>query len=390
MIDEFDVNNYKCLVDVRLPLTPIHVIIGQNDSGKTSLLEAMLALSRSTDKQLHEAFTGDWQGRDLVFTGAEKPVVEFEIRFGAEKENTLAPISYHLEVEFSDEGRSCRRIDEYSRNSDSIPIREWSHTYTGVAGRSQMPPGAERDHLDSIAKRFGTASLYRFDPQAMAIPVALDPSRKFRMDPDGFGLATLLDDIVGHDRKRFDALSNDFCSFFPQFRSVRIETQHAVSRNIDITGRFSTGIAPGKGIVFETSQGRTIRVQQASDGAVLFLGLIALIHSPEPLKLLLIEEPEKGVYPKRLEEVIRLIRRLHEAPSGRAAPQIIMTTHSPYLLTSFQPDEVTLMARRNGNGPVLARPLRDAPHIEERLGDGDFYLGELWYNLSEEDLFADA
>ena len=38
---------------------------------------------------------------------------------------------------------------------------------------------------------------------------------------------------------------------------------------------------------------------------MLFLGLLALIHSPEPPKLLLIEEPEKGVYPKRLEEVIR-------------------------------------------------------------------------------------
>ena len=96
------------------------------------------------------------------------------------------------------------------------------------------------------------------------------------------------------------------------------------------------------------------------------------------------------MYPKRLEEVIRLIRRLHEAPSGRAAPQIIMTTHSPYLLSSFEPDEVTLMVRRDGTGPVQARPLRDAPHIAERLGRGEFYLGELWYNLSEEELFADA
>ena len=85
------------------------------------------------------------------------------------------------------------------------------------------------------------------------------------------------------------------------------------------------------------TNGRTIRAQQASDGAILFLGLLALIYSPEPPKLLLIEEPEKGVYPKRLEEVIRLIRRLQEAPSGRPAPQIIMTTHSPYLLDSFHP-----------------------------------------------------
>src|SRR5580692_10124204 len=84
MIDSFYVNNYKCLVNVRIPLTPIHVIIGQNDSGKTSLLEAIFALFRSTENQLIEAFPGDWQDRELVFEGEETPVIQFEVRFGPE------------------------------------------------------------------------------------------------------------------------------------------------------------------------------------------------------------------------------------------------------------------------------------------------------------------
>ena len=61
-----------------------------------------------------------------------------------------------------------------------------------------------------------------------------------------------------------------------------------------------------------------------------------------------------------------------------------MTTHSPYLLSEFQPEEVTLM-RRQPDGSAKAFPLRDAPHIRERMGN-EFYLGELWYNLDEEDL----
>ena len=56
MLTHFKVSNYKCLVDVELPLTPIHVIIGQNDSGKTSLLEAMLALSRSAEASYRTSF----------------------------------------------------------------------------------------------------------------------------------------------------------------------------------------------------------------------------------------------------------------------------------------------------------------------------------------------
>jgi predicted ATPase len=389
MLEYFYTNNYKCLVDVKIPLTPIHVIIGQNDSGKTSVLEAMLALSRSTERQLVEAFPGDWQDRELVFAGEERPVIQFEVGFGSAEEDAHSGMVYHLDVEFG-KGRSCRRIDEWSQNNDIISINENSQGWTGVARRTDLNPGPVRDRLETIADQFGTVSLYRFDPQLMAVPAAIDPKRKFRMDPDGFGLATLLDDILGYDPQRFLDLRRDFCEFFPQFRSVRIESVQSLHRQFSESGQHHASQMIGKGIFFETTHGRAIRAQQSSDGAILFLGLLALIHSPEPPKLLLIEEPEKGVYPKRLEEVIRLIRRLHEAPSGRAAPQIIMTTHSPYLLSSFQPDEVTLMVRRDGNGPVQARPLRDAPNIEQRLGQGDFYLGELWYNLSEEELFANA
>src|SRR5580692_6097413 len=87
MIDSFYVSNYKCLVNVRIPLTPIHVIIGPNDSGKTSLLEAIFALFRSTEKQLVEAFPGDWQDRGLVFAGAETPAIQFEADFVAANGN---------------------------------------------------------------------------------------------------------------------------------------------------------------------------------------------------------------------------------------------------------------------------------------------------------------
>ncbi len=77
MISRFAVKNYKCLEDVDIPLTPIHVVIGQNDSGKTSLLEAVLALSKTTECNLKDCFPGEWNGRELVFEGADKPQIEF-------------------------------------------------------------------------------------------------------------------------------------------------------------------------------------------------------------------------------------------------------------------------------------------------------------------------
>ena len=54
MITRFQVQNYKALRDVTLDLTPMHVLIGPNDAGKTSILEAITALCRMSITRLNK------------------------------------------------------------------------------------------------------------------------------------------------------------------------------------------------------------------------------------------------------------------------------------------------------------------------------------------------
>ena len=138
---------------------------------------------------------------------------------------------------------------------------------------------------------------------------------------------------------------------------------------------------------------RTIRAQHASDGAILFLGFLALRRTcPIPPALLLIEEPENGVYPSATWPGHHTVKATGEPTEGVRFPQIILTTHSPYVLSFFEPEEVTLLSRPSDepDAPSARRPLRDAPNIRERMGEDEFYLGELWYNFSEGELFGDA
>jgi len=248
-----------------------------------------------------------------------------------------------------------------------------------------------------------SAHTYVFDPKTMAIPAAIDLARKFRLDADGFGLGTLLADILEYDAERFIQMNLEFCGFFKQFRRVRVESEQAFTRRAwksSSEQAFKKSIwkgslaewdmAPGKGVYFETRDGHSVRAQQASDGAILFLGFLALAYMPNAPTVLLIEEPENGIYPKRLGEVIKLLKDLVTRTEGVRFPQIIMSTHSPHVLSFFEPEEVTFLSRPpdDPGGPVRARPLRNAPNIRDRLAGG-FYLGELWYNLSEEDLFGE-
>jgi len=364
-LSRFGVKNYKCLGEIDIPLTPIHVLIGENDAGKTSLLEAMGALCASSEQLLRQVLPKPWEGRELVYHGSSQASVELTGQWDPSEreseEGEETPFRYGFAVDFPLNGTSCKMS-----------------AYVAPAGHKLPSPSIR------------PAQKYSFNPRQMAMPAAFDNRRRLRMDPDGFGLATLLDDLLGHDPRAFLELEREYCTLFPQFTKVRTRTEIGLDRHEQPTGIPIASAKDGKAIYLETQSGKEIRAQRASDGAILFLGLLALAYLPEPPKLLLLEEPENGIYPKRLGQVLELLKQLVGREEGVRFPQIIMTTHSPYVLSFFEPEQVTFLSRPadKPDGPVRARPLRDAPNIRERMGD-EFFLGELWYNLSEEELFGD-
>jgi len=110
-LSRFGVKNYKCFGEIDIPLTPIHVLIGENDSGKTSLLEAMAALFASSEQQLSGVFPGPWDGTELVLHGTPESTVELWGEWDRlVGESSTAPDSmlrYGFTVYFPREGRSC-------------------------------------------------------------------------------------------------------------------------------------------------------------------------------------------------------------------------------------------------------------------------------------------
>ena len=401
-LSRFGVKHYKCLGDIDIPLTPIHVLIGENDAGKTSLLEAIAAYTASSSMPVDALFPDPWSGADLVLHGTEERNVVFEGVWKAhpndEPQDVPPSVRYGLTLEFGGEGKQCECKGEWIGPANAVRglsgeyvKRAPNKTWLGSTQAVSYFQEASRDYVRAIWCALKPAPMYLLDPRIMALPAAIDPGRAFRMDLDGFGLATLLDDILDHHAEQFLRLRDTFCDFFPQFKTVRIASEGALDRRTASSGLFASKAGVGKGIHFEVQSGRTIRAQQASGGAILFLGFLAIAHLPEPPSLLLIEEPENGVYPKRLGEVIKILKQMVKREDGRHFPQIILTTHSPFVLSFFEPEEVTFLSRPRDqpDGPVRARPLRDAPNIRERMGS-EFYLGELWYNLSEEDLFGEV
>jgi predicted ATPase len=88
--------------------------------------------------------------------------------------------------------------------------------------------------------------------------------------------------------------------------------------------------------------------------------------------------------PIRIAEVMRILREL-----TRSGTQVILATHSPLVLNELQPDEVTILRRKDG-GPTQSFLMKDTFNFKAR--SEVLTLGEMWLNycngIDEEVLVA--
>ena len=384
MIKRFRVQNYKALRDVSLELTPMHVLIGPNDSGKTSILEAIAAFCRSVDRQLSHAFTGSWEGQELIWH-AER---DLPISLAASIELDTGTVDYQISLTFRNAGRDVQLNEESARlESESEPMRIGAKgdSLSGVyrsAFRNEPSADTIRKRARSIYDSLLGVHSYRWNPRFLALPVAPDSKRRFRMDPSGFGLALCLDDILGYDRDRFIRLEDRFRTIFPQFRSIKLLPEPAFRSPIDDPEEIPIlHKSDGKGIHFELTAGdQLISASHVSDGVLLVLAYLTILHFPQPPRVMLVEEPENGIHPKRLQDVLSILRDL---VNEQTRTQVVMTTHSPYVVDQFKPEEVTLCQKQK-DGSICVRRLSESGPVRDQLDV--FTLGEIWTAEGDEAL----
>lgn len=153
----------------------------------------------------------------------------------------------------------------------------------------------------------------------------------------------------------------------------------------------------------ETRQQRTLSVTMSdkrrysasslSDGTLRFLALAVLSNDPEATGLICMEEPENGIHPLRIPEMLRLVRELSDVDlSGDdlkdrdGLRQVIINTHSPLVVAEL-PDDELLMAetlRFKGASFVNFKPLNGTWRSESTQSEspGTITRGELHAYLS--------
>ena len=127
-------------------------------------------------------------------------------------------------------------------------------------------------------------------------------------------------------------------------------------------------------VMVKMKDGLAYSASSLSDGTLRFLALAVMASDPDATGLVCMEEPENGIHPLRIPEMLSLVRSLADAdPSeptdaanGSSVRQVIINTHSPLVVAEVPQDEL-LMAqtyRFKGAEFVEFKPLWDTWRVK--------------------------
>ena len=95
-----------------------------------------------------------------------------------------------------------------------------------------------------------------------------------------------------------------------------------------------------------------------------------MLHDPSPPRLIGIEEPENFLHP------FLLYQLAEECDQATARTQLMVTTHSPYILNALRPKQVRLMYRAE-DGYSRTAHIKDIVGVDEFFAEGA-KVGDLW------------
>lgn len=375
-IESLRVENYRALRKVELNnLTPMTVLLGPNGSGKSTVFDVFNFLSECFQFGLRHAWDRRGRGRELKTRGATGPIV-FELKY---RESPGTPvITYHLAI---DEGNKGPEVIEewlqWRRGKSGQPFRflEFKRG-VGKAASGDAPDSDDVrveanlrspdliavNTLGQFTEHPRVAALREFITDWYVSYLSIDQTRnqpeagpQERLSKGGENLANVIQYLKEQHPERLEEIFGVLRARIPRLDRVEAEPMP--------DGRLLLQI---KDAPFE----QPILSKFASDGTMKMLAYLTVLYDPEPPRFIGIEEPENFLHPRLLPELAEECR----AASERS--QLLITSHSPFLLNVMRAEEVRVLYR-DEQGFTQAVRACDIQGITEFVKAGAS-LGHLW------------
>ena len=369
-VTEIRVAGLRVLKQVRLGLNGLTVLIGENGTGKSSLVEACEILCRIGNRS---EFIDDLYRIHQAPTSLFRSAPDEPLKLGVRLEGVGPAVDYDIElVSDSDDRISIVR--------ESITLLQPPHDTEIVAmERSQgllrsfatgqsvlvevsrsLPPQHLALHAFGVINVPAIISRVLRALQAIDVQIAFDvlptwvarsARRHSPLREPALGLRAQKLELLGENLvNAYAALKNDHSSTWAEtMELVRL----GLGPDIESVNTISTDEG-GKSALRLKLRGsdKQIPVANVSDGMLAYLAFVALVQIPSTRSLLVFDEPELHLHSDLLMRVLSFFDRI-----ARSVP-VVLATHSDRLLDALEtPAESAVLCEIDASrSTVLRRP----------------------------------
>jgi len=347
-ITEIHIEGLRTLADVRLKLDGLTVLIGENGTGKSSIIEACELLRRLASQDFMSEFYNPHGGpfalfRDgasllrwtvlfqATFPGEPPTTIEYRVALAREG-GGVAIHEEHLRVTYPDKPAPLKAIERgqrfarYFNGVQLVPFEGLPPTMLALAGFGASGPrhwavGVVRDALQTIDVHLPFEVLPSWAARAYSrkseirSSVLLQPANRLDL------LGTNLVNVYYALREQSDrGYWDDTMDLLRLGLGVRFEEVRSAAD-------------PGGGAhalaVKWRGRDQPMTASALSDGQIAFLAFVGLYRLPRSRSLIAVDEPELHLHPSLLARVIQIFEAMAQQQP------VILSTHSDRLLDAI-------------------------------------------------------
>ena len=371
-----------------------NIILGINGSGKTNFLKGLTLLrsAMSEENGFHKQFSVEWGGFGSVsHLGRRQSVDSIKLSYEFDKDIVNAYSDgfvfrknpkYDLVIEKKGgEGGyflyETLYTDAIAGQNDPFVYLERGNGVARVSATEGKGTPARIKRLDPYLPTELLLSQLndpdRYYPLYLIKKAILDISVYYNIDtstdskirdlspfypdvkllPKGENLISLLNYLSGNSLEAYEKIIEEIKNINPHFQDL-VFTQPTGGRTLLS--------------LKENYMKSTLPVGTLSDGTIHYLILMAILYNPNRGRLICIDEPETGLHPNMIEAVYRGIKY-----ASNNGCQIIVVTHSPFLLNFFEPKDALSFSKNEQNQTTVEN--HNNNDFDDETG-----LGQRWLN----------
>lgn len=385
MIKTFNVDNFKSLNNLSINLQPMTVIVGNNATGKSSILQAIDFVCGCVNDDFsvlleRRGWTVDNIRSKFIRSGTAR------ISFGVEvvlEEPVNTTLKWGMVLQPNVAKNQLHLVSEEVVDLDT---KETLVQYKASAGGWIK---GDKEELSIMPNFVITSSclkviqhLHGVDSRLNRLVAFFDNSESFEMlVPDNMRLSSRgIVKNIGETGKNLPSFirqmsaeqKNNFMSKLKRIMGARISDVSASVKGkpgwtlINVKEHYDTG-----DVEFSS--------KEISDGILRVLAFIAISEIEPANAIFLLDEVENGINSDYAEAMIDVLSEIYE----ESRHQLVLTTHSTVFLDYVKPEQIVLLYR-DQNGSTRADNLFDSKEIRDKLEY--MYPGEILLNMSQKEI----